>query len=216
MSDDLQLKKEVLAELLWEPSVSEAHIGVTTHNGIVTLAGHVDSFAAKNAAEVAARRVKGVRAIAQEIEVRLPFEAQRGDEEIASAAKSRLEWDSSVPPDVVKVKVEKGAVTLSGEVDWHYQKDAANRDMSGLFGVLSVSDQITIKPRPDARNISENIRHALERSWFLDPKTIDVSATGGTVKLSGTVHSWHDRQMASSTAWAAPGTTRVENNISIV
>jgi osmotically-inducible protein OsmY len=216
MSNDSQLQQAVLAELKWEPSITAAHIGVTAKAGVVALTGHVESYMEKRAAESAAGRVKGVKAVAEEIEVRLPFGTKRGDEEIAAAAIERLSWDVSVPRDAVKVKVEKGWVTLSGEVDWYYQKQAAEQDVRGLFGVVGVSDQTTIKPRINVSSLSDDITHALHRSVFFDPKEVTVSAKGGNVTLTGTVHSWHDRQVAASTAWGAPGATSVENDIAIM
>jgi len=216
MSHDQQISQNVLAELSWEPSVDSTHIGVTANDGIVTLSGHVESFVEKHAAETAARRVRGVKAVAEEIEVRLPFDIMRGDEEIATAAVDRLGWDVSVPRDSIKVTVEKGWVTLTGQVDWNYQRDAAAHDVRGLFGVIGVSNKTTIKPTADATSIRDNIMHALHRSWFFDPKTISVTAQGGKVTLTGTVKSWEDRELATATAWAAPGATAVENDITIV
>ncbi len=216
MSYDSQLQHAVLAEFEWEPSVNGAHIGVTAQAGVVTLTGHVASFAQKHAAELAARRVKGVKAVAEELEVRLPFDMQRGDEHIATAAIDRLRWDVSVPNDAVKVVVEKGWVSLTGQVDWHYQKEAASAGVRGLLGVVGVTDDITIKAKVNTLNLSDNIMHALHRSWFFDPNTITVSADGGKIRLTGSVHSPHDRQVAAETAWAAPGATAVANDIVIV
>jgi osmotically-inducible protein OsmY len=216
MSQDSSLQKAVLAELAWEPSVTAAHIGVTAKGGVVTLSGHVESFVEKHAAESAARRVKGVRAVAEEIEVQLPFERQRGDAEIAAAAIERLSWDGSIPTDSVTVSVEKGWVTLTGEVAWHYQKEAAEQDVRGLHGVVGVSNQTRLKPRVDVASVSDDILRALHRSWYFDPDAIKVSAEGGRVRLTGTVHSWHERQVATTTAWAAPGATAVENDIVVI
>ncbi len=216
MSQDSQLQKAVLEELSWEPSVNAAHIGVAAKDGVVTLTGHVESFAEKRAAEAATRRVKAVKAVAEEIEVRLPFETKRGDDEIARAAVERLAWDVSIPRDAIKIKVENGWVTLTGEVDWYYQKNAADQDMRRLFGVVGVTNQITIKPRVNASNIMSDIILALRRSWLFDPNKISVTAQGGKVWLSGTVPSPHDRQVAERIAWAAPGVTDVENNIRII
>jgi osmotically-inducible protein OsmY len=157
-----------------------------------------------------------VVAVAEEIEVKLPFERQRGDEEIAAAATERLSWDVSVPKDAVKVKVEKGWITLSGEVDRHFQRNAAEQDVRRLMGVVGVSNQTTIKPTLNIADISDKIVHALHRSWFFDPKNISVTAEGGTVRLSGTVHSISERADALATAWAAAGTTDVVNDIVIV
>jgi osmotically-inducible protein OsmY len=181
---------------------------------VVTLSGHVATYGEKRAAEMAAGRVKAVKAVAEEIEVRLPSEIKRDDEEIASAAIHHLAWDSSVPSDAVKVKVASGWVTLTGEVEWHFQREAAARDVEGLIGVIGVLNQITIAVKPNATNIRDNILIALHRSWF-DPKTIAVTVDGGDVHLSGTVHEWTERAIAGSTAWAAPGAISVENSIRV-
>ena len=215
MSQDSQLKQSVLDELNWEPSIDAAHIGVTARDGVISLMGHVDSFTQKRAAETAAGRVRSVKALAEEIEVRLPFDNKRGDGEIAAAAIERLAWDVPVPRDDIKVRVEKGWVTLMGQTDWHYQKAAAEQDGRGLHGVVGVSNQATIKPQVNTANLSDAIGGALGRSWFFDSDNVTVSADGGKVKLSGTVESRHDREVAESTAWAAPGATAVENNITI-
>ena len=215
MSHDSDLQQSVLAAFNWEPSVTAGHIGVTANAGVVTLSGHVDSYARKHAAEAAASRVRGVKAVAEEIEVRLPFDAERTDEEIAAAAIERLSWNVSVPKDSVQVKVEKGWVTLTGQVDWWFQKEAAEHDIRPLHGVLGVSNQATIKPRVNAANLSDKIAHALHRSWFFDPETVHVRAEGGKVVLTGTTRSFYERQLAAETAWAAPGATMVENDITV-
>jgi osmotically-inducible protein OsmY len=216
MSTDSQLQRAVIDELSWEPSVVSAHIGVAAAAGVVTLSGHVMSYAQKHAAEAAARRVKGVNAVAEEIEVHLPFESKRTDEDIAAAAIDRMGWDVSIPRDSVKVQVENGWVTLTGEVDWYYQKDAAAQELRHLAGVTGLSDQITVKPRVDVANISDSITHALHRSWYFDPKTIVVSAIDGRVHLQGSVHLPYDKQLAAATAWSAPGVTGVQNDIVII
>ena len=210
---DEALQRAVLAQLHWEPSVTAAHIGVAANDGVVTLTGHVENFAEKHAAEAATRLVKGVTGVVEEIEVRLAFDYRRGDDVIAAAAIDRLAWDVSVPRDAVKVSVEKGWVTLTGEVLWYYQRDAAEQDLRRLYGVVGVSNQISIRPRVNVENISDNIMHAMHRSWFFDPKTIDVSAFSGRVTLTGTAISPHDRDVAVATAWAAPGVTEVMNDI---
>ena len=212
MSTDRDLQKSVLEELSWEPSVTAAHIGVTAKDGVIALTGHVENYMEKAAAERAAGRVKGVKAVAEEIEVRLPVDTHRSDEEIAAAALNRLAWSVTVPQDVVKVRVEKGWVTLTGEVEWHYQKEAAEHDVRGLYGVVGVSNQVDIKARVDALHVRDDIMHALHRSWFFDP-AISVVATGGWVKLTGTVRTPYDRRVAGATAWAARGATAVENDI---
>lgn len=214
MSNDTALKDSVLAELSWEPSVTAAHIGVTARDGVVTLTGHVQSFAEKHAAEMAVRRVKGVKAIADEIEVKLPFEVKRTDEDIAGAAVSRLAWDSTIPLNSVQATVQAGWVTLTGEVDWHFEHDAAAQEVRRLWGVVGVTNNITVKSRVNTANISGDITRALHRSWF-DPQHIKVTAEGGRVKLTGTVRSWSDRMLAGATAWAAAGATSVENDLVI-
>jgi osmotically-inducible protein OsmY len=213
MMSDHQLQQAVLAELNWEPSVNAAHIGVAAAGGVVTLNGHVDSFAQKWAAETAAARVSGVKAVAEELQVRLQSSDRRSDEEIAAAAIARLASDVCVPKDALKVTVEDGLVTLRGQVDWHYQKEAAEQDLRRVPGVVTVFNTVTIKPRVDIEDIEDEILHALHRSWFFDPKTINVTADAGRVRLSGVVRSPHERQIAATTAWAAPGVTEVSNEL---
>ncbi len=216
MSKDIEVRNAVLAELAWEPRLDAAHVGVTANAGIVALTGHVETFAQKVAATEAAWRVRGVNAVAEEIEVRLPFAMKRGDEEIAAAAVDRLAWDVSFPKDSIKVEIEKGWITLTGEVIWNYQKVAAEENVRFLLGVVGVSNHIAIKPRVDTTNVGDDIMHALHRSWFFDPRTVFVTADRGAIKLTGTVKSWHDRQVAAATAWAAPGATAVVNEIRVV
>jgi osmotically-inducible protein OsmY len=216
MSQDTQLQLAVLAELDWDPSVAAGHIGVSINAGVVALIGQVDSFAEKRAAEIAARPFKGVLAVAEEIEVQLPFERKRGDEQIAGAIAHRLAWDVSVPLDSVQVQVERGWVTLTGEVDWHYQKKAAEQDVRRLYGVVSVSNQVSIKPGVSTANISNDIDRALRRSWFSSPEPILVTAVGGKVRLIGSVKSWQAHQAAAEAAWGAPGTIDVENLLAVI
>jgi osmotically-inducible protein OsmY len=216
MSQDRRLQESVLAELSWEPSLTAAHIGVTAQNGVVTLTGHVGNFAEKRAAETAAGRVKGVAAVAEEIEVRLPDDRRRGDAEIAAAALELLAWDVSVPRDAITVKVEKGWITLTGQVDRQFQRDAAEQDVHRLFGILGVSNETTIKPTADGTSISEDIKLALHRSWFFDPSKLSIDEDGGSVRLAGTVRSPSERARAVAAAWGAAGTTDVVNDIIVV
>ncbi len=216
MSEDRELQQAVLAEFNWEPSVTAAHIGVTANAGVVTLSGHVESYAGKLAAETAARRVKGVKALAEEIEVRLPFDVRRTDDEIAAAAIDRIAWNVAIPRDSIEVKVENGWVTLTGQVDFWFQMGEAEQEIRPLMGVTGVSNQVTIKPLVDARNLREDITLALRRSWFAHPDEIHVAAEGGHVWLTGSVHSLHERQVAGATAWSASGATMVKNDLAVV
>jgi osmotically-inducible protein OsmY len=215
MSHDKQLQESVMVELGWEPSIDAAHIGVAANAGVVTLTGRVQNFVQKVAAERAAARVKGVKAVVEEIEVKLPYDVTRGDESIAAAATERLAWDSSIPPGAVEIRVEKGWITLNGEVAWYFQKEAAAQAVRPLIGVVGVSNLIEIKPTVNADDVGQNITRALHRSWFYDPNTIRVSAQGGKIKLTGQVTTWNARELAGVTAWSAPGATFVENDISV-
>jgi len=216
MSEDSKLQQAVLDELSWDPRVSAAHIGVSAAAGVVTLTGYVENYAAKHEAENAVRRVKGVRAVAEEMQVHLPMDTGRSDTDIAGAAIERLSWNVAVPKDAIIVSVEQGWVVLSGQVDSWHQKDAAEEDVRRLWGVVGVSNQVTIKPSVDTANLSDDITHALHRSWFFDPDNVHVTAKGGHVKLTGTVGSFHEFQTAAATAWSAPGAISVENDLAVV
>jgi len=212
---DQSLKQSVLDELAWDPSVTEAHIGVTARDGVVTLTGHVASYAERCAVEHAVSRVSGVRAIAEELEIRYLYDFDHGDEYIAKQALNVLAWDLSVPKDKVKVKVEKGWITLSGDVNWYYQKHAAEMDVRKLLGVMGLSNQITIKPSVQASDVRKKIKAAFERNAEFEAKNIAVSIDGGEVTLSGKVDSYYERTLAENTAWSAPGVTLVHDLITI-
>ncbi len=216
MLTDKQLQHRVQAELDWAPDVAAAQIGVSARDGIVRLSGQVGSYAEKHAAETAARHVHGVRAVAETIEVRLPFDRQRTDGEIAAAAINRLDWDASIPRGALTVVVEHGQVTVSGIVEWHYERAAAEQDVRRLMGVTGVINRIEVKPTTTAEHIGDDITHALHRSYFFDPKTVHVSAVDGRVELTGTVKSWNDWEVAAATAWGAPGVRAVANRITII
>ena len=214
MTTDHQLRTDVLAALDWEPSISADHISVTAKDGVVTLSGHVETYWQKQAAETAAGRVKAFRAVAEEIEVRLPLHVKRGDDEIAAAALDRMSWDASIPDDAVKVRVEKGLAILTGKVAGTWQKNGAALGLRSLMGATGVSNQITVAPTVDSPTIGDDIRHALHRSWCWDDN-IEVSAGGGRVHLTGEVGSWRERELASATAWAAKGATAVQTDFTI-
>lgn len=215
MSHDAGLQQAVITALGWEPGVSSAHIGVAAKDGVITLSGHVESMAEKHGAEMAARNTRGVKAVVEEIDVRLPFDTKRGDPELAAAAVDRLSWDAALPVDAVKVSVEAGWITLTGELDWNYQRHAAEEDLRRLAGVTGLTNEITIAPKANAAVVSDEIMRALHRSWLFDPKTVAVSVHGGAIRLTGTVRSWEEWRTASTAAWSAPGVTSVENEISI-
>jgi osmotically-inducible protein OsmY len=212
---DTKLQHDVLAELEWDPSVDASQIGVTAKDGVVTLTGVVSSFADKMAAERAAKRVYGVRAVANDIEVKLPGGAERSDTEIAAAAVNALKWDTSVPGEAITVTVRNGWITLEGEVEWFYQKDAAERAVRLLKGVKGVVNNIKVKSRVKPGDIKDKIEEAFKRNAEIDARRITVEAQDGKVILSGRVRSWAERDEAEQAAWSAPGVTAVENHITV-
>jgi osmotically-inducible protein OsmY len=213
---DRTLKQAVEDELKWEPSIDAEHIGVTAEDGVVTLTGHVGSYSEKFTAEKAAKRVKGVRAIAQEIEIRFPNDKKTSDDQIAKRALDIIAWDSTIPEDKVQVKVQGGFVTLSGQVDWHYQRADAEYAVRKLAGIKGLSNEILIKPRAQASDVKQLIETALKRNAEWEAGSIKVSVLNGRVTLDGKVKAWYERDLAERTAWSAPGVISVEDHINIV
>lgn len=213
MDDDLQLQQRVLDELEFEPSVKAAHIGVAVRDGVVTLSGHVESYTEKYAAERATRRVKGVRAVAMELDVRLPEDRKIADDEIAGRAVQMLKWDASVPADRIMVRVEHGMVTLGGEVEWAFQRNAAEHDIHKLSGVRAVINNIVVAPRVQAADVSAKIRAALERNAEIEARNIGVTVSGGAVTLTGRVDHWTEREAIIRAAWSAPGVSEVYDEL---
>jgi osmotically-inducible protein OsmY len=213
--DDRELQQRVMDELKFEPSLDPAHIGVSVNDGIVILSGHVSSYAERYAAERAAKRVNGVRAVVNELEVVLPGTSQCTDEDLAESVVGTLRWNLLVPHDKIKVTVSKGWVTLEGEVRWQFQKKAAERAIRHLPGLVGVTNLIKVIPRVSPEDLKPKIEEALKRSAELDSRRITVEVDGGKVILKGTVSSWAEREAAERAAWAAPGIESVENLITV-
>lgn len=216
MKTDHQLRQDVIEELAWDPCINDNEIGVEVKDGVVTLSGHLDSFAGKYAAERATQNVEGVRAIAVEIEVRLPGESKRTDSDIASTAQRALDWNALIPKDRIKIIVEGGHLTLSGEVDWAYQRQAAENTVRNLMGVVGVHNQITVKAAVLSKNVKSSIEAALQRRAHQEVKAISVLVNGNQVTLTGSVPSLADRRTAFMAALSAPGVTRVIDKLVII
>ena len=219
MSNDITLQAMVMDELVWVPEVNTAHIGVSARNGVVTLSGIVSTLAEKLAAERAARRVKGVRGIAQEIVVHPPSAHKRSDEEIAERVVRILGWDVEVPSQQIQVKVEKGMVTLTGTVSHYFQKKAAENDVRRLSGIIGIVNLIEVKADgPNTASpigVHEKIEQALHRSADLEASNITVTVAGNRATLRGRVKSWWERGAAETAAWSAAGITDVDNQITV-
>ena len=216
MKSDSQLQRDVLDQLKFEPSIREAEIGAAVREGVVTLSGYVDTYGEKYLALRTAERLSGVKAVVDNMEVRLPSAHVRTDTDLAHAAVRALEWDIQVPNDKIKLGVHDGWVTLEGDVEWQYQRAAAERTVRYLTGVKGVTNLIAVAPRhASSLDVSNKIKEALRRSAELDADRITVEAHDGSVTLKGTVHSYAERRDAERAAWAAPGVTRVDDRIAI-
>lgn len=210
---DQELQNSVLAELKWDARVQPNEIGVIVKDGVVTLTGWVDSYLKKWAAEEAALRVTGVKAVANDIEVRLANE--RTDSDIAAAAAHALEWDGSIPPNKVQATVAKGWVTLKGQVEWQYQREEAENVVRRLAGVRGVTNLIVVKPRVKPEELKKKIEDALVRDAQIDADRIKVEIVGTKAILKGAVRAWAEKKEAERVAWSAPGITEVDNQISL-
>jgi osmotically-inducible protein OsmY len=214
---DEQIQQEVLEEMTWDARVQPNEVGVSVKDGAVALTGWVDSYVKKAAAEEAAHRVRGVVAVANDLEVHLPSAAERTDADIAAAATRALEWDALVPTQRIEVTIAKGWISLSGQVDWHYQKSDAERVVRRLAGVRGVTNLITVRPRiqPSGVDLKRKIEDALVRSAQTDAERVRVEVDGATVILKGTVRAYAEKQEAERIAWSAPGVSSVDNRITI-
>jgi osmotically-inducible protein OsmY len=213
--NDLSLRQDILDELEFQPNIDAVHIGVAVENGVVTLTGHVTNYAQKIAAERAVKSVKGVRAIAEEVDVRFPSDFVVADDTIASRTLDVISWNTEVPDDRIKVRVQAGWVTLEGEVDWQFQKEATERAVRKLSGVKGVTNLLTLKARVNAADVQRKIEDALKRNAAVEAHGIHVKVTGGTVRLEGKVHLWLERQAAEQAAWSVPGVYKVEDKLTI-
>ena len=213
--NDLSLRKTILEELEFQPDIDAANIGVAVDNGVVTLSGHVNNYAQKVSAERAVKAVKGVRALAEEIQVRLDKGAGTADDTIANRALNIIDWSSDLPVGAVKVIVENGWVSLEGQVDWQYQKEIVERAVRKLSGVVGVDNRLTLRPRVDVGDIQKRIEEALKRNAEVDAKGIHIKVEGNVVKLEGRVHLWRERQIVERAAWSVPGVNKVEDHLLI-
>jgi osmotically-inducible protein OsmY len=215
MKTDADLKRDVQAELAWDPAVRSTQIGVAVKDGVVTLTGHLETYAEKYAAERTLRRVSGVKAIALELDVRLSPEHRRSDTDVATAAEQALKWNTLVPVDEVRLTVDKGWVTLQGEVEWDYQRRSAEKAIRPLMGVVGISNEITVKPKVRPTDLQARISEALKRQVEREVKQLDIKVDGSTVTLRGIVNSWHERDAVQGVAWSAPGVQAVINELRI-
>lgn len=211
--DDKELRQLVIEELDFEPSIDSSNIGVAATGGVITLTGHVSSYAEKTIAEKAAKRVRGVHGVAQEIEVRYPEDKKLADDQIAKRALDILAWNVQLPAGTLQVTVSGGWVTLSGEVEWYYQKQLAELAVRKLSGVTGISNLIKIVGGSHSADVKLRIENALRRSAELAARNIHVEVANGRVTLTGTVSAWNQRRLAEDAAWAVPGVHAVEDNL---
>jgi len=216
MKSDLDIKNDVLEELAWQPKIDETQIGVVVEKGVVTLTGFVDDYNKKTAAEKAVKKVRGVKAVAEDIVVKYGSAYQKTDKEIAKAIVNTFEWNSAVPEKNIDIKVDAGWVWLSGKVEWEYQKSAAKKVVEKIYGVKGVINNLELKQKVKPTEIKEKIKKAFERLADIDARNISVDVDGTTVKLKGKVHSISEKDAARRTAYYAPGVFKVENELEVI
>jgi osmotically-inducible protein OsmY len=215
MKTDSQLQQDVIAELKWEPAVHAARIGVEVKDGVVTLEGRVDSYTEKWNAERATQRVTGVKALATELKVHISDLSKRTDGELAGSAAKLLEWSVVSPVNAIKVKVEHGWMTLTGSVEWQYQRQSAEASVRYMTGIVGISNLILVAPSVTATAVKAEIESALKRTAINDAKDIQVEVNGSDVTLRGSIHNWAERETATKSAWAMPGVRNVHDNMTI-
>lgn len=215
MKTDSDLKRDVVAELAWDPAVKSATIGVAVKDGVVTLTGHLDTYAEKQAVTRAVRRVAGVHAIALELDVKLAIPHKRNDTEIAASAEHALKWNTLIPADSIRLTVDHGWVTLQGEVEWEFQRRAAEKAVRPLMGVVGIGNEIKLRAKPQVGDLTRRIEEALARQSLREARQVHVAVDGTTVKLTGTVHSWHERDAVQGVVWSSPGVREVINELNV-
>lgn len=216
MKTNEELQKDVQNAIKWEPLLNAAEVGVTAKDGVITLTGVVNSYAKKSEAEMAAKNVAGVKAVVEKLEIKFGTDwAKKDDNEIATEVLNAIKWNWEVPADKVKVKVEKGWITLEGELTWNFQKEAVKNAVKNLLGVTGVSNKITIKPESHDKIEKTKVEDALSRNWSINTQDIDVSVSGTKVTLSGTVSSWYQKDEAGRIAWNTPGIWTVDNELEV-
>ena len=215
MKTDLEIQQDIMNELKWQPFLRAATIGVAVKNGVVTLSGNVDNYAQKVEAEKAAKKVAGVKAIAEDIQIGVSPSFKKTDTEIAGSVISALKWHAAVPDEKIKVKVEEGIVTLEGEVEWDFQRSSAKKAVSNLLGVRNVINLITVKPKLTAFDVRSKVSQALHRTATVDAERVSIEVEGNKVILNGKVRSFAEKEDVEDAAWCAPGVNRVESHLEV-
>lgn len=210
---DADIKKDILAELKWDPEIDETDIGVTVKDGSAVLMGTVSSYFQKTAANLAAKRIRGVRSIADEIEVKLPYQMEGSDEDISQRISDLFEWNAQIPADDIKSVVRSGIVTISGDVDWQYQKNYIQKQVEDIKGVRSVINNINLRKKATASDIKNEIMRALYRHASVEASRVNVSIDGGTITLTGIVDNYFEKDLIKNAAWSAAGVTKVIDNL---